>query len=88
MEEPQADDDFIGRMESIIELLAQMTEDLTAEDFELHPSLLEGLRRIYAARFALRDCIDQHKARVGVPPNATPGDVNPAIGSEMHPQPS
>ena len=64
MAEPQADDDFPGRMESIIELLVQMTEDLSAEDFELHPSLLEGMRRIYAARFALRDSIDQHKARV------------------------
>jgi len=88
MEEPQAEPDFPGRMELIIELLVQVTEDLTTEDFELNPSLLEGLRRIYAARFALRDCIDQHKARAGVPPNVNPGDVNPGIGSEMHPQAS
>ena len=89
MAEPQADDDFPGRMELIIELLVQVTEDLSAEDFELHPAVLEGMRRIYAARFALRDSIDQHKARVGAgPPNTTPGDINPGIGSEMHPQAS
>ena len=66
MEEPQADKDFIGRMESIIELLVYMTENLMTEgldEFELNPSLEKGLASIYAARFALRDCIKQHKAR-------------------------
>ena len=53
-------------MESIIELLVYMTEDLMTEDleeFELNPSLEKGLTSIYAARFALRECIKQHKAR-------------------------
>ena len=66
MEEPQVDADFIGRIELYLERLEHITEEVYAEDakeLKLNSSLLEGLRRIYAARFALRDCIDQHKAR-------------------------
>jgi len=66
MEAQQVDDDFIRRTESTIGLLEHITEEIYAEDtakFKLNPSLMEGVRRIYAARFALRDCIDQHKAR-------------------------
>ena len=66
MAEPQADDNFVGRMESIIGLLECVTEELMTEDieeFKLNPSFQESLSSIYAARFALRDCIKQHKAR-------------------------
>ena len=66
MEEQQVDADFIGRVELYLERLEHITEEVYVEypkELKRNPALLEGLRRIYAARFALRDSIDQHKAR-------------------------
>ena len=69
MEASQVEDDFIGRMESTIDLLVNVTEELLIEDtdefeeFDVNLSLQEGMRGIYAARFALRNCIELYKAR-------------------------